>query len=243
MEITNAVVFITGASSGIGAATARAASRAGARVVLVARSEDKLRALAQELDDAVVAACDITRPEQVAAAIQTALDAYGRIDVLINNAGQGLQGRIEDIESVNFRAILELNLIAPQTTMKEVAPLMREQGGGAIVNIGSGITFSALPETGGYSASKAGLAKLSAIARAELADDGIVVSTLFPFVTETNFIASISAGRESAEALEADHAPEPHPPEKVAAAVLDLIRSGAAQADLVPEEFGGSYRG
>ena len=103
MEINGAVVLVTGASSGIGAATARAASQAGARVVLAARREERIAQLAGELSDAVPVRCDVTDPGQVAAAVRTAMDAFGRIDVLVNNAGQGLHAPLEQIDADDFR--------------------------------------------------------------------------------------------------------------------------------------------
>lgn len=157
MDINGAVVLVTGASSGIGAATARAASRVGARVVLAARREERIRQLADELGEAVFVRCDVTDPDQVASAVRTATDAFGRIDVLVNNAGQGLQASIDGIDPNDFRAILDLNLVAPLVTMQAVIPIMRTQATGSIINVSSGTTFSALPGTGAYAASKAGL--------------------------------------------------------------------------------------
>ncbi len=170
MDINGAVVLVTGASSGIGAATARAASQAGGRVVLAARREDRIRQLADELGEAVPVRCDVTDAGQVEKAVTTATDAFGRIDVLCNVAGQGLHAPLEQIDPDDFRAVLDLNLVAPLVTMQAVIPIMREQGAGSIVNVSSGITFSALPGSAAYGASKAGLNKLSAVARAEFAD-------------------------------------------------------------------------
>ncbi|WP_236257631.1 SDR family oxidoreductase [Streptomyces hygroscopicus] len=106
---------MTGASSGIGGATARAASRAGARVVLLARREERIRQLAGELGESVALAvpCDVTDRVQVAAAVEAAIERFGRIDVLVNNAGQGLQATVDAIDPEDFRAVLELNLVAP----------------------------------------------------------------------------------------------------------------------------------
>jgi NADP-dependent 3-hydroxy acid dehydrogenase YdfG len=242
MNINGAVVLITGASSGIGAATARAASRDGARVVLAARREERIAELADELGDAVAVRCDVTDPGQVAKAVQTASEAFGRVDVLVNNAGQGLQAPIDEIDPDDFRAILDLDLVAPLVAMQAVLPLMREQGAGSIVNVSSGTTFSVIPGTGAYSAAKAGLAMLSAIARAELAGAGIAVSTMYPFITATGFLESVRAGHEAASQLESSHAPQPQKPEQVAEAILELIRTGAERADLVPEQRGGTNR-
>lgn len=243
MDINGAVVLVTGASSGIGAATARAASQAGARVVLAARREDRIRQLADELGEALPVRCDVTDAGQVETLVRAATQAFGRLDVLVNVAGQGLQANIDEIDPDDFRALLDLNLVAPLITMQAVIPVMRKQGAGSIVNVGSGISFAALPGSGAYAGSKAGLAKLSAVARAELVDAGIVVSTIYPFVTATEFTESVRAGREAAEQLESSHAPQPQQPEQVAEAILELIKTGAEQADLVPEQFGGTYRG
>lgn len=243
MDIDGAVVMVTGASSGIGAATARTASQAGARLVLAARRESRIRQLADELGEAVPVQCDVTDAGQVEAVVRAATEAFGRLDVLVNVAGQGLQADIDEIDPDDFRALLDLNLVAPLITMQAVLPVMRKQHAGSIINVGSGISFAALPGSGAYAASKAGLAKLSAVARTELADAGIVVSTMYPFVTATEFTESVRAGRDAAERLESSHAPQPQQPEQVAEAILQLMKTGAAQADLVPEQFGGSYQG
>ncbi len=243
MDINGAVVLVTGASSGIGEATARAASQAGARVVLIARREDRIRQLAAELGEAVAVRCDVTDSEQVAAAVDAATSTFGQINVLVNNAGQGLQAGIEEIGPEDFRALLDLNLVAPLVTMQAVIPAMRKQGAGSIINVSSGTTFSAFPGSGAYASSKAGLNKLSAVARVELASAGIVVSTLYPFITDTEFVESLRAGKVAVSRLVSSGALQAHPPELVAEAILDMVKTGAEQADLVPEQFGGSYKG
>jgi NADP-dependent 3-hydroxy acid dehydrogenase YdfG len=245
MEINGAVVLVTGASSGIGAATARAASRAGARVVLIARREERIRQLAAELGESVALAvpCDVTDRTQVEAAVRAAIEEFGQVDALVNSAGQGLQATVDAIDPDDFRAVLELNLVAPLVTTQAVLPHLREQGAGAIVNVGSGIIWSTLPGSGAYSASKAALQKLSAIARAELADDGIAVSMMFPSITETEFVGTVRGDVDDARRMEATSGLVPQSPEDVADVILDLIRSGAEQADLVPEEFGGTLKG
>ncbi|GAA0366199.1 SDR family NAD(P)-dependent oxidoreductase [Actinoallomurus spadix] len=244
MDINGAVVLVTGASSGIGAATARAASRAGARVVLIARREERIRQLAKELGESVALAvpCDVTDRTQVEAAVGAAIEEFGRIDILVNSAGQGLQATVDAIDPDDFRAVLELNLVAPLVMTQAVLPHMRKQATGAIVNVGSGIIWSTLPGSGAYSASKAALQKLSAIARAELADEGIAVSMMFPSITETEFVGTVRGNVEDALQMEASSGLVPQSPERVADTILDLIRSGAEQADLLPEEFGGTLK-
>lgn len=240
MDLDGAVVLITGASSGIGAATARAAAAAGARVVLTARREARISALAQELDDALALPCDVTDRGQVESAVKAAVGRFGRVDVLVNNAGQGLQAALDAIEPDDFRALIELNLVAPLVAMQAVLPVMRAQGGGAIVNISSGITFGAIPGSGAYAATKYGLEKLTDIARAELGGEGITVSTMIPFATDTEFTAAMRAGAEEARALNDSLPIAADSPDRVATAVLELIRSGDARADLVPVQFGGT---
>lgn len=238
MNIEGSVIMITGASSGIGAATARAAFAAGARLVLLARREDRITTLAEELGNALAVRCDVTDRDQVAVAIQQAEDTYGRVDVLVNNAGQGLEAAIKDIAIDDFRDLLDLNLVAPLIMMQAVFPLMRAQGAGSIINVSSGVTFYPRPHSGAYNSAKAGLNMLSAVARAELADQGIAVSTMLPFVTATEFNDALKAGSEAARAEPA--AALAHTPERVADRILDLIRSGDERADLVPQRFGGS---
>ncbi|MCW2527628.1 MAG: short-chain dehydrogenase [Pseudonocardiales bacterium] len=238
MEIANSVIIITGASSGIGAATARAASLAGARLVLAARRVDRIQKLADELGQAIAVRCDVTDQTDVDSLVQAALDAFGRIDVVVNNAGQGLQAAIEQISPDDFRAVLELNLIAPLAMMQAVLPTMRRRNAGVIINVSSGTTLADIPGTGGYVASKIALERLSAIARNELEGTGIVVSTIIPFATSTEFLSSIRAGRADAEAMTAGA--DFDPPEQVADAILGLIRSGESRMDLVPAAYGGS---
>ncbi|MFG6503854.1 SDR family oxidoreductase [Microbacterium sp. P05] len=238
MDIQDSVIVITGASSGIGAATARAASAAGARVVLAARRADRITRLADELDRAIAVRCDVTDQRQIEALVSTTLAEFGRIDVLVNNAGQGLQATVEQIALDDFRSLLELNLIAPLAMMQAVLPTMRRQHAGAIVNVSSGTTFANVPGTGAYVASKVALERLTAIARNEWEAAGIAVSTVIPFATDTEFLASIRAGRADAEAMTAGA--EFDTPETVADAILQLIRSGEPQLDLVPAAYGGT---
>ena len=232
-------MLITGASSGIGAATARAASRAGARLVLIARREDRLRTLADELPGALVVQGDVTVDAAIERAVQAAVATYGRIDAVINNAGQGVEVPVDRVDLDDFRAILELNLLAPLAVLQAVVPVMRDQGAGTIVNVSSGATYGAFPGTGPYSATKAALSQLGAVARAELASDGITVSTVYPSLTRTDFFASL---RGPAQAVGED-LDEAQTPEEVADVILDLVRSGEAEADLVPVELGGTYQG
>lgn len=240
MDIENSVILITGASSGIGEATARAAAEAGARLVLVARRAKRLTSLAAELPDARAVEGDVTRAEDVQRAVAVALDEYGRVDALINNAGQGLHVPLDEVDADDFRAILDLNLVAPLVAMQAVLPAMRRQQSGSIINVSSGTSLMTLPGVGAYAASKAGLNKLSEVARLELAKDGITVSTIYPFITATEFHSSLRAG---GDAIRSADGPAPQSANEVAVVILDLLRSGAERADLIPRRFGGTYDG
>jgi NADP-dependent 3-hydroxy acid dehydrogenase YdfG len=230
MDIADKVVLITGASSGIGAATARLAAGAGARVVLAARRADRITALAEDLPHAVPVVTDVTDPTQVEAAVQAGVSAFGRIDVLINNAGQGLHLPLEQVAVDDFRAVLELNVVAPLVAMQTVVPVMRAQGGGCIINVSSGTSRMVLPGAGAYAATKSALNMLSAVARRELAEAGIAVSTVYPFITDTEFHRTLRAGHLGSR----PGGPPPHAPETVADAILKLIASGEEEAVLLP---------
>jgi short-subunit dehydrogenase len=233
VDIAGSVMVITGASSGIGEATARAAAARGAHVVLGARREERLAALGAQLPGAVTRRTDVTSRADLDALVQAALDAHGRVDVLVNNAGQGLHLPLAEVAAEDLRAVLELNVVAALEAMQAVLPAMRAQGGGAIVNVSSGTTKRVLPGVGAYAASKAALNMLSAVARQEFAADGVVVSTVYPFITDTEFHDVLRAG-----ALHGDRRMAGDPPEKVADVILGLVESGEEEAVLVPPGFG-----
>jgi short-subunit dehydrogenase len=225
VDIKGSVFLITGASSGIGAATARLAAGHGARVVLVARRTERLEVLAAELPDALAVTADITDADQLRAAVEAATERYGRLDVLVNNAGQGLQLPLEKVELDDFRAVIELNVVAPLAAMQAVIPIMRRQGGGAIVNVSSGTSRIVIPGVGAYSATKSALTMMSQVARAELAVDGISVSVVYPNVTTTEFFDALRAGAPTQPSR-----PGGQTAESVAELILDVVRDGSAEA-------------
>ena len=187
MDIQDKVVIITGASSGIGAATARLLSARGAKVVLAARREDKLRQLEAELPNSLAVVTDVTNPGDIAKLVAKTIEHYGRVDVLVNNAGQGLHVPLEHVKLDDYTAIMELNVYAPLLLMQAVLPHMREQGGGTIVNISSGTTRMVLPGVGAYASTKSALNMLSQVARAEFAADKVNVTLICPYITTTEF--------------------------------------------------------
>jgi NADP-dependent 3-hydroxy acid dehydrogenase YdfG len=140
VKIEKSVLVVTGASSGIGEAIARLAHARGAKVVLAARRAALLSSVAASLPGAVAVPTDVTSASDVAALVRRAVEEFGRIDVLVNNAGQGLHLPVIDVDLDDVRAVLELNVLAPLALMKAVVPVMRSGGGGAIVNVSSGST-------------------------------------------------------------------------------------------------------
>ncbi|MGA3031372.1 MAG: SDR family oxidoreductase [Candidatus Limnocylindrales bacterium] len=230
MELDGAVVIVTGASSGIGAATVRLAAEHRAKVVLAARRTDRIKELAAAWPDALAVTTDLRDPAQIARLVESTLDRFGRVDVLVNNAGQGLHVPLEQVRLADFVAITQLNVYAPLLAMQAVIPPMRRQGGGAIVNVSSMTSRMVLPGAGAYSASKSALNMLSQVARRELEPDGIVVSIVYPAVTATEFHQSLAAGGRVGGG---SGAPKSHSPEMVAEAILSLIRSGEEEALLI----------
>jgi short-subunit dehydrogenase len=187
MDIKNKVAIVTGASAGIGFATAKLLSEKGAKLALVARSKNKLEKLAKALPDSIAVPADITKINEIKAMIKKTKEHFGQIDILINNAGQGYDATIEKTDTAIFHYIFDLDVVGPVVAMKQVIPIMRKQGEGTIVNVSSGTALMYLPGMGTYSALKRALANISLTAREELKDDNIVVSVVYPYITLTDF--------------------------------------------------------
>jgi len=187
MRIDGLAFIMTGASSGIGLATARAIAARGGRVALLARSTEALRALADTLPGSLPVVADMTDFDAIRRAVTDIERHFGRVDGLVNNAGRSYAASVEEIDPVLFDEIFHLNVLGPIIAMQAVIPIFRRQGGGSIVNVNSGTAFMTIPQYSVYTSSKRALLGFSLTARAELAADGIVVSEVYPFITATNF--------------------------------------------------------
>ena len=229
MEIGDKVAIVTGASEGIGLATARYLAAQGAKVVLAARSAGKLHDLERELPGALAIPTDMRRPHDIQDLMDMTMERYGRIDILINNAGQGVYGTVETTEVEALEEIMELNVYAVLRAMQAVIPIMRKQGGGTIVNISSMVSKMYIPGLAFYASTKYALNAISLTARAELAADNIVVSVIYPKMTATNFGVHAIGARQD-ERTTGQRTPNIDMPEDVAAKIGELIRSGEAEA-------------
>jgi short-subunit dehydrogenase len=236
MEVKGKVIIVTGASDGIGEAVARKLAHAGAKVVLAARSDEKLAVLAHEFPGSVAVHADMTQQADIQNLIDRTMEIDGRIDILINNAGQGMMGPAENIDIDKYKHIMNLNVYGPLYAMQLVIPKMREQGGGMIVNISSRVSKNYYPNLSAYASTKYALNAISLTAREELKKDNIVVSVFHPKMTATSFGKNSVNARPEAAAAYAEQARarglEVDTPEQVAGKILELIKSEAPEAEM-----------
>jgi len=191
MHLPGRVVLVTGASAGIGRATARRFAQEGALLALVARSADKLASLAEEIiargGQAIAVPADLRDPDSPKGVVAQTVRHFGRLDILLNNAGQAAAGDVADVNPDHFRQITDLNVYAPLLLIQAAVPVMRKGGGGLIINVSSMVSKMRIPGLAAYAATKAALDVLSDTARLELAQDSIRVITIFPRMTATDF--------------------------------------------------------
>ncbi len=184
---------VTGASRGIGLATARALAAAGARVAMLARSADILAREAAAIGErAMPVPCDVTRRDQIAdAAERVVMQHGGAPDILVNSAGAFQLARIEETSAATFTEILDVNLVAPFLFLRAFLGGMRERGSGHIVTIGSIADRATFPENGAYAASKFGARALHEVIRGELRGSGVRATLVSPGPVDTALWDSI----------------------------------------------------
>jgi short-subunit dehydrogenase len=238
-KISEQVIVITGATSGIGLTTARRAARRGARLVLAARNEDALRQLVFELRkqgcEAAYAVADVGIEEDVRRIAQTALDRFGGFDTWVNNAGISIFGRYEDVSLKDQRRLFETNFWGVVYGSMAAVQHLRQHGGGAIINLGSEVSDRAVPLQGMYSASKHAVKGFTDSLRVELeAEDAPISVTLIkPAAVDTMFVEHAKNYME----VEPRLPPPIYAPEVAADAILyaaenptrDLFVGGAAK--------------
>jgi short-subunit dehydrogenase len=229
-SIENKVIIVTGASSGIGRATALALAREGACLMLVARRETLLTQLQDEIrstrGSSDILVLDLRDKCDVETMIQTTHARHGRIDVLINNAGFGFVGTVEHTPPAVVREIFDLNFEAPLLASQLAIPIMRAHGGGHIINISSVAGKRGLPLSGIYCATKFALNGISETLRLELRDSGIDVSIINPAATYSEFQDHVRKGDVLGKFKAIGHVQRA---EEVADAIVGCIRRPAAE--------------
>jgi len=193
MIFKDKTVIITGGSEGVGASAARKFAQAGANLMLVARNKRNLEVIAEELRDKTrveIFAMDVADADACVNVFKKAAFEFGRIDVLVNNAGFHQRGPVESISAEDMGRMIDVNLKAPVMLTRIALPYLREQGGGAIINVGSLAGRSPLPNQATYSASKAGLRTFTYAMFEELRGSGIKMGLVSPGPIDTGFIMS-----------------------------------------------------
>ncbi|MCP4361732.1 MAG: SDR family oxidoreductase [Chloroflexi bacterium] len=219
------MVIISGASAGIGRATAVALAQSGANVVLVARRQERLEVLAQELATypgrRLAVSGDIGEPAFAQAIVQQTMHTFGKIDVLVNNAGVGQQSQLVQMPLDDMRRLLDTNVLGLLYLTQTAVTQMKTKNQGHIINISSIVSQRPLPKMGLYCASKTAVNFLSRTLRMELRPYNIRVSTVYPGRTQTEFGEAL-LGTSGANPTRLARVPA----DRVAKAVVKTIRSG-----------------
>jgi uncharacterized protein len=227
-RLRGAAVLITGASSGIGEATALAFARGGARLALCARRFDPLQGVAQRCrmagaPEVVLRRADVSRPAEARGFVAAGLSAFDRIDVLVNNAGVGWRGRFLDMGETELVEMLNTNVLGAMLTTQAALPSMLAANAGVVVNVASVLGFRAMPYSAVYSASKHALVGLSHALRGELSGTGVKVSVVYPGTTDTPFLRG-----ERPDGIIV------HPPSWVASAIVRTARHPRRDVIILP---------
>lgn len=190
-SLQNQVVLITGASSGLGRASALAFAQAGADVALLARSERDLQAVADEVEKlgrrALVLPTDLSNETAILGTVEQAVASFGRVDVLLNNAGTDVPGPVTDLSANDWDLVLNVNLRAPFLLAKAVFPTMQTQGRGTIINVSSVAGKRGWANATAYCASKFGLTGFTQALHAEGKEHGIRAVVVYPGAMATNW--------------------------------------------------------
>jgi NAD(P)-dependent dehydrogenase (short-subunit alcohol dehydrogenase family) len=225
--------LVTGASSGIGRATARLLAAEGYRVALLARREDKLREIEREIAaisaaPALVLPCDLCRPKEIEAAFAKLDLEFGGLDLLVNNAGMGYRARVEELDAALLRQLFETNVIGLLLCCRAALPLLRRSQRPVVVDVASVVGRRGIPGQSAYAASKAAVISIGEALRVEWAREEIAVCTLNPALTATGFFEA----QPNPSGLEHPDLSRSLGPEEDARSVLALDREPRAEMSL-----------
>lgn len=237
-DLKGKTAIVTGASRGIGAATARELAGLGVNVVLVARSEGEIAGIADEINKsggkAAAVAADVARYEDVQSAVDTAVERFGRLDILVNNAGLIEPiAHLAESDPAAWDLVVDANLKGVYHGLRAALPVMVGQGAGVVVNISSGAATSAMEGWSHYCATKAAVLSLTRCADKEVGDKGVRIVGLSPGTVATHMQVAIRAsGINPVSQLD----PSVHIPPEWAARAIAWLASDAA-ADIRGEDF------
>jgi NAD(P)-dependent dehydrogenase (short-subunit alcohol dehydrogenase family) len=229
------VAIVTGASSGIGEATAHCLAKAGFSVVVAARRADLLDGIVSDITaeggTALSVPTDLSDAEETSALVKTTLEAFGRVDVLVNNAGYSPPCALEQLDRQAMRHVFDVNLLSGMQLIAELTPVMREQGGGRIINISSLTRYVGAPLAGAYAATKGGMEAMTACMRLELSPWNIELSLIVPgFVDTPTFDKSREAGQDLRD--------DPNNPYQKLMSDLDDFAQDQLKSAVPPEDVG-----
>jgi NAD(P)-dependent dehydrogenase (short-subunit alcohol dehydrogenase family) len=229
------VAIVTGASSGIGEATAHCLAHAGFSVVLAARRADLLNRIVADIAArgarALSVPTDLSDTEQTSALVKTTLETFGRVDVLVNNAGYAPPNALEQLDRTAMRHVFDVNLLSGMQLIAELTPTMREQGGGRVINISSLSRYVGAPLAAVYAATKGGMEAMTACMRLELSPWNIKLSVIVPgFVDTPTFEKARAAGRHLRD--------DPSNPYRQLMHDLDHFADDQLKSAVAPEEVG-----
>lgn len=225
------VALVTGAGQGFGRGIAEAFAREGAQVAVVDIDIDKARVVARSIGDALALQADVSRAEDVDSAVDTTVNSYGRIDIVVNNAGVSHRNQpMLDVSEAEFDRVFAVNVKSIYLMAKAVIPHMRRQGGGVVLNIGSTAGIRPRPGLTWYNASKGAVNLMSKSMAVELAPDKIRVNAIAPVAGETPLLATFM-GEDTPEKRAAFKATIPwgrlSTPEDIAKAAVFLCSDDA----------------
>lgn len=226
-KLEGKVAIVTGASAGIGKATAIALAAEGAKVAIVARRSDRLEALAQQITaaggEALVIVADITDDTKIPIIVDKTKTTWGQIDILVNNAGIALTGAIANADPGDWRRMIDLNLLALMNLTHAVLPILQAQGSGHIVNVSSVAGRTIRVGIGGYNVSKWGVNAFSEALRQEVSQQNIRVTVIEPGMVNTEIDQHISDASAKQRSQELRKSITPLESEDIASAIVYAV--------------------